>query len=583
MFRIRMSQAWPAGSGTLCSTKSASMLVGLSIRDVVLIERLSLSFAPGLTVLTGETGAGKSILLDALALALGERADSSLIRHGATQAAVTAEFQLSASHPALTILAEQDLPADPQLVIRRTVAPDGRSRAFVNDQPVSAGLLRRLAETLVEIHGQFETHGLFDVRRHRAFLDIHGGLAALGATVAREWQAWSRAEAERIRLDAEGETARAEEDYLTDALSELDRLTPKQGEEAALTETRQRLQHREKLLDAMTTAQRELSGDRGAELSLSGARRALERVADRAGGTFAEIIAALDRAQIEIGEALAAVEAQAAQIESEPQSLETVDDRLFELRRVARRHNVPVDDLADLRNRLAERLGGLGDQDGRRAAAAREAVERRESYRAAAETLSAARKKAATALDDEIMRELRPLKLERARFQTEITGLPDSDWGESGIDRVAFTVATNPGQPAGPLTKIASGGELARFMLALKVVLSRASAVPVLVFDEVDSGIGGATADAVGERLSRLAQSVQVLVVTHSPQVAARGAHHWQVRKVLSDGGMATEVVSLDSTDRREEIARMLSGAEVTSEARAAAARLLDRKQGALL
>lgn len=553
------------------------MLAGLSIRDVVLIERLSLSFAPGLTVLTGETGAGKSILLDALALALGERADSGLVRHGAPQAAVTAEFQLGDDHPALAILAEQDVAPEPLLVIRRILGTDGRSRSFVNDQPVSAGLLRRLAETLVEIHGQFETHGLFDPRTHRAILDAHGALGHLANDVAEAWRAWSQAEAERRSLAAGAEAARAEETYLRDALGELEQIDPKPGEEASLTEIRQRLQHREKLLEAMNTAQRELAGDRGAELSLSVARRALERVADRAGAVFNPIIAALDRAAIEVGDALGTLEARAAEVESEPRSLDSVDDRLFELRRIARRHGVSVEELPPLRLSLAERLGGLDDQEGRLSAASKAAAERRAAFQGAAEALSTARRKAAERLDAAVAGELAPLKLERARFLTEIHPLAEADWGEAGVDKVAFAVSTNPGQPPGPLAKIASGGELARFMLALKVVLSRASSVPVLVFDEVDSGIGGATADAVGERLARLAQSVQVLVVTHSPQVAARGHHHWQVRKMMKGGMMQTEVLPLDAEGRREEIARMLSGAEVTEEARAAALRLIER------
>jgi DNA repair protein RecN (Recombination protein N) len=553
------------------------MLAGLSIRDVVLIERLSLSFSPGLTVLTGETGAGKSILLDALALALGTRAEAGLVRQGAQQAAVTAEFHLPDTHPAFAILAEQDMPAESQLVIRRTVGVEGRSRAFVNDQPVSAGLLRRLADTLVEIHGQFDTHGLFDQRTHRVVLDNYAGNSRLIDAVARAWRDWSAAEAARAQLIADADAARTEEDFLRDALDELELLAPKPAEEAELTEARQRLQHREKLLDGLSTAQRELAGDRGVELSLSVARRALERVADRAAGAFDRIIAALDAAAIEIGEAVSAIEAEAGLFEAGGQDLTSVDDRLFDLRRVARRHGVAVDDLPGLQASLAERLGRLEDRDGLVAAAAQKAALARQIYVEAAMALSAARRIGAEQLDAAVARELKPLKLERARFLTEISPLAESDWGPAGADLVVFAVSTNPGQPPGPLTRIASGGELARFMLALKVVMAKASAVPVLVFDEVDSGIGGATADAVGERLARLAESQQVLVVTHSPQVAARGANHWQVRKSLRDGAMSTDVVVLDKTGRREEIARMLSGAEITAEARAAASRLLDR------
>jgi DNA repair protein RecN (Recombination protein N) len=553
------------------------MLAGLSIRDIVLIERLSLSFATGLTVLTGETGAGKSILLDALALALGERADSGLVRHGAAQGAVTAEFDLPAGHPAFAILAEQEMESDGQLVIRRTIGADGRSRGFVNDQPVSAGLLRRLAESLVEIHGQFETHGLFDPNTHRHLLDSYGGLAPLAEAVRLAWRRWSTAQSDLAQLVAAAESAAAEETYLREAVAELEQLAPKPGEEALLSDTRQRLQHREKLLDALSTAQRELAGDRGAELSLAQARRALARVSDRAGELFEPIIAALDRAQIEIAEGVAALEATASGFETEDQDLTKIDDRLFELRRIARRHAVEVDGLAAHRDALSAKLAGLEDRDGRVAAALRHAGEQRAAYVKAAEALTAARARWAEKLDMAVARELKPLKLERARFVTEIGVLEESGWGETGADRVAFAVATNPGQPPGPLAKIASGGELARFMLALKVVLARASAVPVLVFDEVDSGIGGATADAVGERLARLAETQQVLVVTHSPQVAARGNHHWQVRKTMKAGAMTTEVVTLNDAGRREEVARMLSGAEVTAEARAAATRLLAR------
>jgi DNA repair protein RecN (Recombination protein N) len=553
------------------------MLAGLSIRDVVLIEALSLGFAPGLTVLTGETGAGKSILLDALALALGERADSGLVRHGAQQAAVTAEFQLTGTHPAHALLAEQDLEAESTLIIRRTLNADGRSRSFVNDQPVSAGLVRRLAETLVEIHGQFETHGLFDVRTHLRVLDAYGALAHLRTRVAASWRSWHEAESERARLAAEAAAARAEESFLRDTVAELDDLAAKPGEEAALAELKQRLQHREKLLDALATAQRELTGDRGAELSVSTARRALERVADRAGGAFDPIVAALDRAQIEIAEAVAGLDAAGAAFEGETQDLTTVDDRLFALRHAGRKHGVEPDGLAGLAAQLKERLAGIADNDGRIAEATQRAAAGRSAYLAAAAALSEARRRAAGRLDTAVARELAPLKLDRARFVTGVEPAPEAEWGESGADRVAFAVSTNPGQPLGPLAKIASGGELARFMLAIKVVLAGASPVSALVFDEVDSGIGGATADAVGERLARLAEDQQVLVVTHSPQVAARATHHWQVRKRLKAGKMTTDLVALDAAGRREEIARMLSGAEVTAEARAAAARLIDR------
>lgn len=551
------------------------MLIGLSIRDVVLIERLSLSFSPGLTVLTGETGAGKSILLDALALALGERADSGLIRAGAAQASVTAEFQIAGNKSARNLLNELGMPSDSELAIRRTVSLDGRSRSFVNDHPVSAGILRRIAEMLVEIHGQFETHGLIDPQTHRQILDAYGALTAQADRARHAWIEWQEAKDDLALLTAGAEKARAEEIHLREVLSELDQAAPKVGEEATLTEVRQRLQHREKLLEAMNAAQRDLSGDRGAELALSTARRALERVADKAGGGFDSVISALDRAQIEVADAIAAIDDQAASMEDGVQGLDTVDDRLFALRRIARRHGVAVDDLPGLRDRLAAKLAGIDGQDARLAAAAKLDLERRATFIDAARILSEGRQTAGRKLDAAVGRELKPLKLDQARFTTVIRPLEESEWGENGAEHVSFQVATNPGQPPGPIAKIASGGELARFMLALKVVLAGASSVPVLIFDEVDTGIGGATADAVGERLARLAQTVQVLVVTHSPQVAARGTHHWRVRKIVSGGAIVTDVTALEERERREEIARMLSAAEITDEARAAADRLL--------
>ncbi|MBI1206236.1 MAG: DNA repair protein RecN [Azospirillum sp.] len=551
------------------------MLAALSIRDVVLIERLSLNFQGGLSVLTGETGAGKSILLDALGLALGARGDSGLVRHGAEQASVIAEFDLRDAHPVHDILREQALDGDDTVVLRRTINADGRSRAFVNDQPVGVGLLRRLGAELVEVHGQFDTHGLLDPRTHRGLLDAHAGLVTLAAQAAAAWRAWHQLEQARLQAEAEIVRARAEEDYLRHALAELDALEPCEGEEAQLAETRSVLMHREKLVEAIQAAHGELAGDRGAERGLAAALRLLGRIADRAGGRLDAAVAAIDRAAAETAEAVASLQACAADIELDASALETLEERLFTLRATARKHGVAVDALVTLRTDLGRRLALIEDRGDALGALSRQAEQARAVFREIAERLSNLRRQAATGLDLAVAQELAPLKLDRARFRTVIERLGEADWGAGGIDRVAFLVATNPGAPPGPLNKIASGGELARFMLALKVVLAQSGTVPTLVFDEVDTGIGGAVAAAVGERLARLGQDVQVLVVTHSPQVAARGAHHLRVRKALAGDRVVTDVEGLDGDSRREEIARMLSGSQVTAEARAAAAALI--------
>ncbi|GLR79601.1 DNA repair protein RecN [Azospirillum oryzae] len=559
------------------------MLVSLTIRDVVLIERLSLSFRKGLCALTGETGAGKSILLDALGLALGARADSGLVRHGADQASVTAEFELSGDHPAFDILKEQGLDADSgdsvsgygTLVIRRTVNTDGRSRAWVNDQPVGVGLLKTLGAELVEVHGQFDTHGLLNPQTHRGVLDAYAGLSAQAAQVAAAHRAWRQVEDARHSAAADIARARSEEEYLRHAVAELDALAPKAGEEEELSETRAVLMHREKLVDGMNAAYAELSGDRGVERALSSAIRTLSRIADKAGGTLDPVIAALDRAATEAGEAIAALQAASSGVDMDPRALEKLEERLFALRAAARKHGVDVDALAALREEMAGRLLLIEDQGDLLAKLAKEAEQARTSFHKAADVLSAARREAAGRLDVAVAGELAPLKMEKAKFRTLVEPLDESEWNASGIDRVAFQVATNPGSPPGALNKIASGGELARFMLALKVVLAQTSTVGTLVFDEVDTGIGGAVAAAVGERLETLGHGLQVLVVTHSPQVAARGAVHLKVQKSQKGEQVTTGVAELDGDERREEIARMLSGATVTAEARAAADSLI--------
>jgi DNA repair protein RecN (Recombination protein N) len=551
------------------------MLTRLVIHDVVLIEKLALTLAPGLNVFTGETGAGKSILLDALGLALGERSDAGLIRTGAAQAAVTAEFSLPDDHAVFALAAEQGLSADNPLILRRVIGKDGKSRAFINDQPVSIGLLKQFGEQLLEIHGQFEAHGLLNPASHRGLLDAFAGLGGLKNKAATSFAAWKTAEEKQRNASSERERARAEEDFLRAAVIELDELAPQAGEADKLAERRTHLQHREKVLDALQIAEQALGGERGAAPALTQAGKAVARIADKAAG-LQELLASIDRAANETSEATQQLERFLAGIDAEPDALQNIEERLFALRACARKHGMQPDALPDLQRNLAARLSLLSDQGDQLAALAKETTAARHAYRKFAEELSAKRKQAAIQLEKAIAKELPPLKLERAQFKIDIAPLPEEQANAEGIDRVSFLASTNPGTMPGPMQKIASGGELARFMLALKVVLSAADPVPVLVFDEVDSGIGGAVASAVGERLARLAEHVQILVVTHSPQVAARGAHHLRVTKQARAKQTATDVETLDLKSRREEIARMLAGSQVTDAARKAAVSLME-------
>jgi DNA repair protein RecN (Recombination protein N) len=551
------------------------MLLNLSIRDVVLIDRLDLEINPGLSVLTGETGAGKSILLDALGLALGGRADALLLRPGARQAAVSAEFAVEADHAVRALLEEQGLPNDGNVILRRQLGADGRSRAFVNDQPVGVALLRRIGESLVEIEGQFEQQRLLDSANHRTMLDAFGGLAEQAAQVRDSWRRWRAAATARAEAEAALARARRDEEYLRHAVAELMEMDPKPGEEAELAETRRLLSSREKLLEAAHAAFDELTGERGADGRIMAAQRRLDRIADKAGELTAPVTAALDRAAAELADAADRLRRLVNDPELAPHRLAQIEERLFALRDLARKHGLPVDALAGHGAKLAAQLAALDDQSGRLARLAQEETAAREAYVTAANELSKARAKAARRLDSAVNSELAPLKLDRARFATRLEPLPDAEWGEHGRERVVFEVTTNPGMPPGPLAKIASGGELSRFLLALKVVLAEADPVPTLIFDEVDSGVGGATAAAVGERLARLGRQLQVLVVTHSPQVAARTDQHWRVEKATAGKGAVTRLAVLDAEGRREEIARMLSGASITDEARAAADRLM--------
>jgi DNA repair protein RecN (Recombination protein N) len=552
------------------------MLARLSIRDVVLVDQLDLALEAGFAALTGETGAGKSILLDALGLALGARGDAKLVRHGSEQAVVTAAFELGDNHPVRALLRDRGLDSDGPIIIRRAVGADGRGRAFINDQPATVALLREVGDRLVEIQGQAEQHGLADAATHRPALDAFAGLERERAAVEAAHAAWREALAARDAFAAMASQAASDEEFLRHALTELEALDPRPDEEPALQSERQLLMNRERLVEALNGAMAELAGARPVEGALRGARRHLDRVAAKAGGALDPVMAALDRAAIEVAEVVRLLEGVGASIEGDNARLSFVDDRLFALRDVARKHRVAVAGLPALRREIAAKLAAITDSSAERARLEKRAAEARTAYIARAEALTAARKTAAAALDKAIAKELPPLKLEKARFATRIEALPESDWGAEGRDRVAFEVSTNPGTPLGPIGRIASGGELARFMLALKVVLARSGSAPTLVFDEVDSGIGGATAAAVGERLARLGRNVQVLVVTHSPQVAARAAHHYRVEKLVKGAAKtATRVETLDGAKRREEIARMLAGAAVTDEARSAADALM--------
>jgi DNA repair protein RecN (Recombination protein N) len=552
------------------------MLLALTIRDVVLIDRLDLALRPGLCVLTGETGAGKSILLDALGLALGRRAEAALVRAGAAQAAVTAEFAVGRNHPSQAILREAGVDGGAgTIVLRRLVGADGRSRAFVNDEPASVGLLRVLGDSLVEIQGQYEQRGLLDPGNHRTILDAFAEHSVGPAALSQAWAAWR--EAWRLEADAARSLAasREEEDLVRHHLAELEALDPSADEEDRLSARRSLMQNAERLAGALKDALGELGGASGAQAALARAARRLERASDHAQGLFDEALAAAERAAAETAEALAVIEEAARGLDLDPRELEQVEERLFALRGLARKHQTAVADLPIVRARLAERLASIeaGAEDvgqlARAAAAARAA------YVAAAQSVSSARAAAAGRLDAAVAAELKPLRLDKARFRTVLTPLAEADWGQHGRERVHFEVATNPGAPFGPLARIASGGELSRFMLALKLVLAGTSSVPTLIFDEVDSGIGGAVAAAVGERLQRLGAALQVLVVTHSPQVAARGAWHWRVEKSLAAREAVTRVEELDPDTRQEEIARMLSGRKITAEARAAAKSLI--------
>ncbi len=552
------------------------MLLSLAIRDLVLIEALDLDFHRGLGVLTGETGAGKSILLDALGLAMGARADSGLVRQGAERALVIAGFDVAGHAAVAALLGENDIAQEPgePLLIRRQVRADGGSRAFVNDQPVSAGLLRDLGVLLVEIHGQHDDRGLINPKGHRDLLDSFGRCDVAG--VAAAWRGWQAAERAYADANAAIDTALRDRDLLEHNLAELTAFMPQPGEEAELAGDRAAMQKGERLSGDIADLFATFEGSKGALAQLRGAARKLDRIAEEH-PLLNEALEALDRSVIEADDAEAKLRAASEALTYDSVRLDEMERRLFDLRALARKHNVAGDALPDLLAQMQADWAALESGGANLTALDKARHAAKASYVAAAEALSAARAKAGKALDAAVMGELIPLKLDAARFRTLVDPLDESRWGASGMDHVEFLISTNPGSDFAPLMKIASGGELSRFILALKVALAEQGGAETMIFDEIDRGVGGAVASAIGERLARLARSTQLLVVTHSPQVAARGAHHLLIAKT-SDGTVArTGVRLLDDADRKEEIARMLSGAEITPEARAQADRLLER------
>lgn len=554
------------------------MLTTLNVRNIVLIEHLDLEFSGGLSVLTGETGAGKSILLDALGLSIGARAEAGLVRAQEQRASVTATFDVNKSHPARALLDENDIADEDEIILRRTLSADGRSRAYINDQPVSVGLMRQLGEQLLEVHGQFDDRGLMDRRTHRAALDEFGRLGGLADETRTAFNMWQMKE--RSLADAMASSQRIAEETaeLERAIEELSTLAVVPGEERELAAKRTLLMNAEQLIVAVDGAMTELDGTDVVSGHLRNAARLLERVAASAAGRLDGALGAVQRAHVEVEEALHELQLAAADFERGDEDLSSIEDRLFGIRDAARKFGTEVNELPNRLSGLEARLAEIADGGSSISALRDSAQTSRAEYVSKAEALNKGRLEAAARLDTAVMKELPPLKLERALFETQVGALSEKDWGADGIDRVEFMVATNPGAAPGPLGKIASGGELSRFMLALKIALVGVGTAVTLIFDEVDSGVGGATADAVGERLERLGAEKQILVVTHSPQVAARGDDHLKVEKQSEVEMAATLVSRLQDEERREEVARMLSGQAITDEARGAADRLMQRE-----
>lgn len=554
------------------------MLSHLSVKNIVLIESLQLDFQAGLTVLTGETGAGKSILLDSLGLALGARADFGLLRKGADRASVTATFEVSADHPIWPLLQESGIEQADELIIRRQLRQDGKSPASINDEPVSVNLLRQCGDMLVEIQGQFEGRGLLDARNHLGLLDRACQHDDSLAKLKDAYRGWQKAKLAFQAAEAEVQKARDEEEWLRDAVEQLDLLAPQTGEDNALSDERALFTNLEKIAEALTIADDALRAEAGAEAAVSRALSAIERVSEASAGRLDNALDALSRTMAELSEANAALGHVASTLEADPARLQQIDDRLHEIRTQARKHNVTSDELPEIHERLAVRLAAIDDSSGHLTSLKAKEREWQDYYEKLANMVSERRRAVAAKLDSAVMAELPALKLESARFATLCKSLSEDqqeNWSSLGWDIVRFEAAANPGQDLAPIEKAASGGELARFLLALKVVLARTEAPKTLIFDEVDSGVGGAVASAVGERLARIGQGAQTLVITHSPQVAAKGTHHYKIAKSTNDDSVISHTDKLTEHERAEEIARMLAGAHITPEARAAAVTLL--------
>ncbi len=553
------------------------MLIQLSIRDIVLIERLDLGFEAGLSVLTGETGAGKSILLDSLSLALGGRGDGGLVRHGEDKGQVTAVFDVAGHHAARKLLKENGIDDDGDLIFRRIQSADGRTRASINDQPVSVQLMRQVGQVLVEIHGQHDDRALIDTNAHRMLLDAFAGLSEEVLQVGGLYRTWRDAERAFKAHRAKVEAAAREADYIRASVEELEALSPRDGEEEELAEQRSKMQKSERIAGDISEASEFLNGNASPVPMIASMVRRLERKSHEAPGLLEETVELLDQALNHLSNAQMEVEAALRRTEFDPRELERVEERLFALRAAGRKYSVAVVDLPALAEKMVADLADLDAGEEKLGQLETVAAAAKIEFDHAAAALSEKRKAGAESLAAAVMAELPALKLERARFMVEVRADPEAAAAE-GIDTVEFHVQTNPGTRPGPIMKVASGGELSRFLLALKVALADRGSAPTLVFDEIDTGVGGAVADAIGQRLKRLSSTVQVLSVTHAPQVAARAATHLLISKgPAADGSekIATRVATMAPEHRAEEIARMLSGASVTDEARAAAAALL--------
>ncbi|MCI5050022.1 MAG: DNA repair protein RecN [Rickettsiales bacterium] len=552
------------------------MLQHLSIRNIVLIETCDINFDDGLCVLTGETGAGKSILLDSLGLALGARAESGLIREGEKQASVTAQFHITPDSESSKALNDLGLEHDDFLIIRRTLSSDGKNRCFINDQPVGVNALRRIGETLVEIHGQHDQRGLLDASTHLDMLDAYGRLEQQRADVAEAYQNWRAMRQEMESLVDRIEESKREQDYLTHMRNELSSLHPQAGEEEELSDYRATMMQSEKLADTIKEAMNDLDGATSVQGALQSAQRVLSRSSLQASSRFEPVVESLERALIEVQDAITQLETVRDETEYDPIRLDEIEERLFALKGAGRKYNTPVDELPALLEDVEEKLSTLENQQYSISALESQVAQARQEFLEAAQIISDARAHAAQRLQRALMKELAPLKMERCRFRVVQEELSETQWNMRGTDAIRFEVATNSGQNYAPMHKIASGGELSRFMLALKVVLSSLKTTPTLIFDEIDTGTGGAVADAIGARLALLSDNLQVLVVTHLPQVAARGTHHLFIEKNAYRDHVNTEVRELSVTERKEELARMLAGATVTDEARGAARRLME-------